>query len=262
MKKGIVWILSVLLCLLISVPVSAADAPRLVDGADILSDTEEASLLAKLDALSQQQEVDVVIHTVSSTGAETAQDCADNIFESFGYGLNGDRSCILLLVRTEYRDWHITTAGYGITAVTDVGRDYLSGQFLPYLSEGEYLTAFTAYADACDDLISRARGGDPFDADDLPKGPFPAVRNLLICLAIGSIAAWIYVGKHKAQLRSVRPKPAARDYTRPDSFVLAESKDIFLYKTVNRTEKPSSSGGSSTHRTGAGTRVGGGGGKF
>jgi len=264
MKKIHIISFALLFCLLMTVCVTAAGkAPRLVDDADILSDYEESTLLAKLDAISEWQTVDIVVYTVSSIDGYSAMDSADYIFESCGYGMGADRSCILLFISMEESEWHITTAGYGITAVTDAGLAYMSEQFVPYLSSGDYLTAFTVYADICDDFLDRARAGNPFDTDDLPKEPFPAVRNFFICLVIGIIAAWIIVGKQKSQLITVRKQDGAKTYTKNDSMRVTESKDFFLYRTVNRTEKSdSSSGGSSTHKTSSGTTVGGGGGKF
>lgn len=265
MKKILLMITAVvILCMSASFSVSANGIlPRLVDEADILTNSEEEQLTALLDEISEHQQVDIAVYAAESIGDYSAMDYADNVFESFGYGMDADRSCILLLVCPETRDWHITTAGYGITAVTDVGLKYMSGQFVPYLSEGEYYRAFKVYADYCDDFIERARAGDPFDTDDLPKEPFPAARNLVICLVIGIIVAWIITGKQKSQLITVRKQDSAKTYTKNDSMRVTESKDFFLYRTVNRTEKSdSSSGGSSTHKTNSGTTVGGGGGKF
>ncbi len=264
MKRIHIIAFALLFCLLMTAGVNAAGtAPRLVDDADILDDAEENTLLAKLDGISERQMVDIVIHTVSSIGDTAVMEAADNIFESYGYGMDAERSCILLLVSMEHRDWHITTAGYGIKAVTDAGLAYMSEQFIPHLSGGDYLTAFTVYADTCDDFLNRARSGDPFDTDDLPKEPFPAVRNFLVCLVIGIIAAWIITGKQKAQLYTVRKQDGARTYTKENSMRVAESKDFFLYRTVSRTEKSdNSSGGSTTHKTDSGTTLGGGGGKF
>ena len=261
MKKLTVFFITLLL--LACIPLSAAGtAPRLVDGADILGDFEESALLAVLDEISERQMVDLVIHTVSSLEGYSAMEAADGAFESYGYGMDAERSCILLLVAMEEGEWHVTTAGYGIKAVTDVGLEYLSEQFVPHLSAGEYADAFTAYADTCDDFLNRARAGNPFDADDLPKEPFPAIRNFLVCLVIGIIAAWILTNKEKAKLYSVAQKPAAKDYIRDGSLKLSESKDIFLYKTVSRREKSNDSASSDTHKTDSGTTVGGGGGKF
>ena len=263
MKRIMSLILPLFLCLLLSMGVSAASAPRLLDEADLLSDAEESTLLAALDEISHRQMVDIVVCTTVSLGDASAMDSADNLFEQYQYGMDEDRSCILLLVSTEYSDWHITTAGYGITAVTDVGLTYLAEQFIPHLSNGEYMTAFTVYAETCDELLDRARAGDPYDEDDLPKEPFPAVRNFIVCLIIGLLSAWIIVGKQKAQLFSVRKQAGAKEYTKTGSLRVTEAKDFFLYRTVNRVEKADSeSGGSSTHRTKSGTTVGGGGGKF
>ncbi len=263
MKKITFILCTLLLFLVLPLGVLAeSGTPRLVDGADVLEAQEEAALLARLNAVSEEQMVDVVVYTVSDIGDASAEDFADNLFETCGYGMDAQRSCILLLVSTETRDWHITTAGYGITAVTDVGVDYLSEQFLPHLSAGNYADAFGAYAECCDDFLARARTGNPFDADDLPKKPFPIVRNFMISLLIGVIAAWIAVGKQKAKLVSVRPAKAAGGYMKAESLVISESKDFFLYKTVDRTEKAERSEDSSTHQTSAGTTVGGGGGKF
>jgi len=240
---------------------AAGTMPRLVDEADILTDSEEKQITALLDEISERQQVDIVVYAAISIGNDSATEYADNVFESYGYGMNADRSCILLLVCPETRDWHITTAGYGITAVTDAGLDYMAEQFVPYLSNGDYYRTFTIYADTCDDFIDRARAGDPFDSDDLPKEPFPAVRNFIICLIIGLIAAWIITGKQKAKLITVRKQDGAKTYTKNDSMRVTESKDFFLYRTVNRTKK-SDKGGSGTHKTSSGTTVGGGGGKF
>lgn len=261
MKRLTMVVFAFLLCLLLPLSVSAA-APRLVDDADILSDAQENTLLEQLNEISRRQSVDVVVYTVASVGGASAQDAADEVFESGGYGNGADRSCILLLVGMEESVWHITTAGYGITALTDAGIEYTADRFVPYLSQGEYAQAFAVYADTCDELMDRAYAGDPFDVDDLPKKPFPAGRNFLISLVIGFIAAWIVVGKQKAQLRSVRKKAAAGEYTRQGSMEVSESRDFFLYKTVERREKANDSGGSSTHKTSSGTTVGGGGGKF
>ena len=263
MKKYLYIILAVFLLIAVTaLPISADSSyPRLSDEADVLTDAEEAEILARLDRISVDQTVDLVICTVPSVGAYSATEYADSLFEDRFYGMGSDRSCILLLVSMEYSDWHITTAGYGITAVTDVGIEYIGDQIVPMMSEGCFAEAFWEYTSICERFIDMARSGNPFDADDLPKEPFPAVRNLIICLIIGMIAAWMITGKKKAQLTSVKRQTAAKNYSKNDSLKIYESKDIFLYKTVSKTEKSENSS-SSTHTTKSGTTVGGGGGKF
>ena len=264
MKKYLYIMLAVVFLLVSAAAPIYADAlyPRLTDEADVLTDAEEAEILERLDGISSDKQVDIVICTVPSVGEFSAMEYADNLFEERFYGMGDDRSCILLMVSMEYSDWHITTVGYGITAVSDVGIDYIGDEITPMMSNGNFADAFLEYASICDRFIDMARSGNPFDADDLPRKPFPVVRNFIICLVIGTIAAWIMTAKKKAQLITVRKQTAAKEYTRDGSLKIDESKDLFLYKTVARSEKSDSSSSSSTHTTGSGTTVGGGGGKF
>lgn len=241
---------------------AASLQPRLIDEADLLTDGEEADLLAGLNQLSEQHQVDIVVCTASSLGGSSATEYTDDLFETHFYGMGSDRSCILLMVCTESSDWHITTAGYGITALTDVGITYIGDQIVPMMSNGQFADAFREYASLCDTFIDMARKGDPFDKDNLPKEPFPAIRNLILSLAVGIVAGWILTGRHKAKLTSVTRQLAAKNYTRENSLKVTESREFFLYKTVTRREKNDDKDSSSTHTTKSGTKVGGGGGKF
>ena len=65
MKKKILALLfAVVLCFATSTSAFAAESmPRVVDGADILTDAEEADLVATLDEISERQKNDVVVVT-------------------------------------------------------------------------------------------------------------------------------------------------------------------------------------------------------
>ena len=258
----ILFVLAFLLSSSVLPGYAAGEYARLTDEADVLTDSEEAEILAKLDQLSDRHQVDIVICTVPSVGEYSAEEYTDNLFEDRFYGMGDKRSCALLMVSTGDSVWHITTAGYGITALTDVGIEYIGEQIVPLMSEGKFGDAFLEYASLCDRFIDMARSGNPFDADDLPQKPFPAVRNFVICLLIGLVGAGIITGKHKAKLITVRAQAAAKNYTKPGSMDVTGSRDFFLYKTITRHEKSDNSDSSSTHTTKSGTKVGGGGGKF
>ncbi len=264
MKKYLCMMLAVFVLFVSGAVIVNADDlyPRLTDEADVLTPAQEAEILEKLNEISSDEQVDIVICTVPSVGEYSVQEYADDLFEDRFYGIGSERSCILLMVSMEYSDWHITTSGYGITAVNDVGIDYIGEQIIPMMSEKRFADAFLEYASICDRFIDMARSGNPFDADDLPKEPFPAVRNFVVCLLIGTIAAWIMTAKKKSQLITVRRQPEAKNYLKDGSLKIDESNDFFLYKTVTKKEKPDSSGSSTTHTTSSGTTVGGGGGKF
>lgn len=61
---------------------------------------------------------------------------------------------------------------------------------------------------------------------------------ILVCIAIGILAAIIVTGVMKAQLKSVRPQNAAGCYVVDGSFHLTHSQDLYLYKNVTRHAKP------------------------
>ena len=264
MKKILSMVLLLLLLAALALPAYASgEGSRLVDDADLLSRSEARELEEKLDDISRQGELDVVIVTVDSLDGYSARDYADDYFDYNGYGMGPGRDGILLLVAMDDREWHISTRGYGITAFTDAGLSYMEDHIVPELSEGDYYEAFVIYAELCDDFVRHARAGNPYDWDNLPKEDFNPVSTLLICVIIGFVAAFIVTAVMKGQMRSVRSKAGANDYVKSGSLVLTQARDIFLYSNVSRTPRPkSNSGGSSTHSSSSGASHGGRGGSF
>ena len=250
---------------------SKFEKPALVvDQAYLLDYQEVSKLSTKLTEISQRQGLDVVVLTVPSLYGESPQDYADNFFDFNGYGQGPDHDGVLLLINMEERDWHISTTGYGIYAITDAGLEYMSERFLKHLSSGNYAQAFNTYADLVDDFVTQAKTGKPYDVDNLPKEPF-SLLWLPASGLLGFAVAWLVTTLLKGQLQSVQPRFDAREYMRNDSFALTKSQDLFLYRNVSRQARPkptsSSSGfkgggGSSSHRSSSGRSHGGGGGKF
>ncbi|MBR6595622.1 MAG: TPM domain-containing protein [Oscillospiraceae bacterium] len=258
MKRKVISLLAILTALTAFIlPVSAAGS-RLVDDAGLLSGTECAAIERQLDELSAQYGLDIVIVTTDSTGSRTPMEYADDFFDYNGYASDG----VLLLVSMEEGDWWISTTGYGITAFTDAGIEYIGKKVVPYLSDGEYAQAFNAFAELCDQFLSQAKTGDPFDTHNLPKEPFKPVRNVIIALVIGLAVAFFATGSMKKKLKSVAQKDQANDYVTPGSLQISQSRDFHLYTHLDRREKAQSGSGSSTHTSSSGTTHGGGGGKF
>lgn len=268
MKK----IIAVLFCLLITasafVAVSAEVVgderlqPRLVDGADILTDSEEADILSKLDNASVELQFDIVIATTYGLGGEYIRDVADDYYDynGFGYGSNAD-GCVLL-VDMQGRDWWISTSGYGITALTDAGIEYIGNQFESDLSDGYYSEAFETYVSQVEAFVNQAMTDKPYDTGNLPKDGYNWFFGIVFSLVAGFVIALISVLVMKGKLKSVRRQPAAKDYLVPGSMNVTSSRDIFLYRNVTRRAKPKESSGSSTHTSSSGRSHGGGGGSF
>lgn len=268
MKKTFAIFFITLLTLIQAFPALAADGmPRLVDGADLLSHSEEAALLGKLDEISKRQKADIVVVTAGSLEGKTPMEYADDFYDDNGYGFGEEKDGILFLVSMEKRDWYISTTGYGITAFTDAGLEYMSEKFLGSLSKGEYALAFTVYAELCDDFITQARTGRPYDVNYLPKEPFRFARNLAIATGAAFVISLIITAVMKGKLKTVRGQSVANSYVKAGSMQLTRKNDLFLYRHVDRRAKPknnasASSGGSRTHVSSSGARHGGRGGKF
>ncbi len=76
------------------------------------------------------------------------------------------------------------------------------------------------------------------------------IFRIVIFIVIGFIIGLIRVSSLKSKLKSVAIKTEASDYIVPGSFNLRNSRDFFLYKTVSRVKRESSSGGGSSHSSG------------
>ena len=272
MKKKILTLLfSLLLCLCIVTPTFAAQTDgfaskyeRVQDLAGLLSGNEESSLVTKLNELSERQKMDIVVLTTDTLDGKTPRDYADDIYEYCNFGYGESRDGALLLISIEDNDWYISTCGYGITVFTDAGIEYIGKQIKEDLSDGNFAGAFDKFADLCDDFITQARTGEPYDTKNLPKEPLSLIW-IPIAIVVGFVLSLIIVGGMKAKLKTVRFQAAASNYIKDSSLNINEKRDLFLYNTVTRTAKPKnddSGGGSSTHTSSSGTTHGGGGGKF
>jgi len=258
-KKIGILMLSLLFSMTAVIPTAAQGSmPRLVDEADLLTDSEENELLSELDAISEKQQMDIVAITEDTLDGKSPRDYADDFYDENGYSEDG----ILLLISMEDRDWYISTKGFGITAITDAGREYISEQFLSNLSDGYYKDAISTYARLCDEFTTQAYNGEPYDIGNLPKEPFNVPMKAGIALVVGFIISLIITIIMKGKLKSVHFESEAGNYIKKNSMHVREKSDQFLYKHTDRREKPKDTGGSSTHTSSSGSTHGGGGGKF
>ena len=241
---------------------------RMVDMADILTESEEAAFLAQLDELSERQQLDVVIVTVKELDGKSHMEYADDFFDYNGYGIGGERDGLLYLVKVESdgsyskgNSW-ISTCGYGITAFTDEGIQYIGGQITPELLDGDYTSAFEEFITLADEFVTQAREGEAYDVGNMPEAPFPLEGAIFLALIVGVIVSFTVTRRMKRKLQSVRSQAAASDYIKRGGLKVTARQEVFLYSHVDRREKPqetSSGGGSSTHTSSSGSTHGGGG---
>ena len=238
-----------------------AKVPRLVDNADVLTDSEEKSLLAKLNEISERQQIDVIIVTTYNAEYNTITQFADD-YNGSNFGDDGDG--ILLAMDFGKRDWAISIKGKAIRAFTDAGQKYMTDIFIPYISDGDIYKGFDTFADLCDKFIKQYKTGSAYDVGNLPKE-----RNMVFLIGASVIPALLLALAvcygMTSQLKTVRRQYAADSYELRNSFYVNTAEDFFLYKRLSRTRRESSSssgGGSSTHRSSSGGTYGGSSGKF
>ncbi len=267
-KKMTALLFALVLCLCTALPVFAEDGfadeyQRVNDTANLLTESEETALLEKLDEISRRQKMDITVVTVNDLdGYAAAAEYADAVYEYCKYGYGAEKDGLLLLISMADRDWAISTCGFGITAFTDAGIDYIMEQIKSDLSDGCYAAAFETYAALCDEFITQARNGSPFDKSNLPCEPLSMIW-IPVSIGIGTVLALIIVGGMKGKLKTVRTQAAANSYLKKNSLAVKESSDLFLYHTVTRSKKEKDhDSGSSTHTSSSGTTHGGSSGKF
>lgn len=243
-KKLFATFLVIVLTSLLCLGASAESNTKVVDYADILTDSEESKLQSKLDALTDEYGFDVAVVTVDSLGTSSARSRAELEYNQNGYGDDG----VLLLLSIEYGDWYIATTGEGREIIEDSDVDSIGSALADDYRAGDYYSMFETFIEECD-----------YYADN--HFSFGFGKHLVIALVIGFVVAFIATGVMKGKLKSVRFNNTATDYVKSGSMKVETSRDIYLYRNITRVPKPKSSSSGSSGGSG-GRSFGGGGGRF
>lgn len=242
-------LISLLLCMLVfgsTILTVCAGSALVMDVAALMSSTEAASLAERSESLQEQYGLDVVILTVPSLMGTSIQDFADNYYDNNSYSDNG----ILFLLDTGSRQWHISTAGTAIEALSDRDLMQIEDQVIPYFSKGQYYEGFSRFQD----LLPRLLEND---------NPGAGGINLFISLLSGAGIAGIAVFVMRSTMNTSRPQRSADNYEAEGSYHLKTHQDLFLYSNISKRPRPqNNSSGSSTHRSSSGRSHGGRSGRF
>ena len=247
MKKRLIALVSVLLVLILAaVPVFAAaeDVPfdtMVADWADLLTDSEEAALHERAWQLTQQYGCAVYIVTVDSMEGMEPWQYSEFIFDECGMGYGAERSCIMLMLSMEYRDYDIMAHGYGNYAFTDFGKEVMADRFLSDFGEDDWYGGFDWYLYSCEEFLQMAAEGTPYDVDTAVS----AADMLLLTVPVGLLTALIVCAVFKAQMKTARRQQTAGGYVTQEGLVLTDAADIYIRTTrrVERIERSSSGGG-------------------
>ena len=240
---------------------------RLLDEADLLTDSEEADLLDRLNQISNKHSSNVVLLTVDDhTGS--IRDYADDYFDYNGFQADFNGSGVLFMLDMEQREWAISTHGTAIEAFTDYGQQQMTEKLLPYLSSGDYYDAFTIYINEADRLLTLYEEGTPLDVGS-SREHGNILTGIIVCVIIGLVIALIIVSIMAADLHTVHMNDSAAGYQSHAGINLKNHTDTYIRTAVNRIKLPEpdrssggSSGGSSVHTSSSGSSHGGSSGHF
>ena len=248
-------------------PAKDENYTRVQDLTYILIDDEIDALNAKLKEYRKDLKEDIVIAIVGqdfvdyymqesygrSASADpmlSLQTIADDIFDMYGYGVGEKNSGVLVLIRIDepyHQHFWISDCGDILNLFgSDENIDAVYEPALEYIKSGDIAKAANVCADEAAKVIKNEKGFHP-------------VKKILISLVIGFVIAAIVVFTMKGKLKSVRVKSEASDYVVPGSFVVNQSRDLFLYSHVTRTERPKNTSSGGSHTSSSGVSHGGGG---
>ena len=217
---------------LIQTAAAAAAAPSLVDNAHLLSADEAASLTASLQDVEGRYGVRLAVVTVPTTKGVKAGDYANQLLDrDYRDGKNGN---MVLLLAMDRHDWYVATDKAMKAKISNKkGIPYLKDAFLPALKDGHYVKAFEAYGQSSEKLLAyyqeKGKAYDPADAFS------PLALMVAIVLAVGCGVAFraYLIGK----MSNVHKAVAADAYVDAGSFHLTDSRDTFVFMTVQHIAK-------------------------
>ena len=246
-------VLALLVCCCLPVCAAEEDFPFVCDAALLLTDEEWLALEQHAEALSKQYQCAVYGITVDDYrdyGSGSIYDVAKSIYLEYDLGWGEEKSGVLLMLSMYDRDYTLIAYGYGNTAFTDYGKDYLSEQFLDNFSEDDWAGGCEDYLATCGNMLKMARAGKPLDIGSRIK----TWHLVAISLLLGFAIAYAVCG---AWRRSCRKKTAvsagAGGYLAPGGMNITLRDDLYSHTTQTRTKIERSS--NSTTGSSGGTTV-------
>ena len=247
---------------------SSRQKERLYDGAELLSASQQADILEKLNELSQKHNSNIAILTVNEHSGPI-QDYVDDYFDYNGFQADFDGNGVLFMISMNTREWAISTSGSGIYAFTDYGQEQMMDKMSPYLSGGDYYTAFNKYIEVADFYFTQYEMGNPYDYGFKDTSPSALIKVGIICVGIGLVLALIPLAVMAASLNDVHKSTDASGYQTHNGLHMSTHSDHYLRTSTSKTRIPDQrssggghSGGSSVHFSSSGSSHGGSHGHF
>ncbi|MDY3225890.1 MAG: TPM domain-containing protein [Candidatus Faecousia sp.] len=258
MKKRLFCLLAAALLLAAFVlPAAAAETPEryIYDVAELLTEEEYWELNQRAQEISEARQCAVYFVTVEDYtryGDGTVFDVATHIFEENGFGMGQDKSGVMLILSIEDRDYCLLAHGFGDTALTDYGKDFVSERFLDDFGDDDWYGGCMDYLTYTDSLLTQAREGNVYDVGSWITGGMLWLWSLIF----GLVLALVVCLCQRAVMRKKLKAPCgAFDYAENGSLHITRRDDRYTHTTQIRREIKSNTsdgagGGSYSHSGG------------
>ena len=258
--------LGLILSICLAFPAFAeAQLPYVTDTAGLLSEDEILDLEAKSKEISDQYDFGIYIITVDDAyeyvEAPDMDTVAETFYLNYELGEGDDQSGLLLMLSMEERDWAMFAFGYGNTAFTDYGKQYLADHFLSSFGDDNWYQGFVDYEDTAKNMLEEAVNGSPVDVGNEPEPGWFRILGIIACALIAAGIAFFVKVYFETQLESVFEGDNAAAFVTDGGLKLTEHYDHYTHTTQSRVYDPpkednSSSGGTSTRSSGGSSSSG------
>ena len=251
MNKRIIALLFALIIIAALFPMEAGAAvtgnPRVIDKADVLTSEQEATLTSKLNDYSSNNDCDIVFLTEPDMEHEnysfngSVEDFADMYYETNGYASDGVLVLVLLDNGSGSRRVQFSCSGKCMKRLKDDEQNDIIDDVYSSLKSSDYYSALSTIADEINSKLPPQLEG----------------YKLPLAIVLGILLAFIIMSSLKRKLKSVAMQRGAASYVRDGSMAITASRDTYLYSTVSRTvRQSSSSSGSGRTSSGGGSHSG------
>ena len=177
---------------LLAIPVSGAETPEacVYDGEMLLTDEEYWTLEDYAQEISDLRQCAVYFVSVEDYrdyGDGDIFNVARQIFLDNDFGMGEEKDGVMLLLSMEERDYSLIVHGFGETALTDYGREYICEHFLDDFADDDWFHGVYDYLSYTNDLLSQAREGKIYDRYNWITGGVLWVWSLILGVVISLI---------------------------------------------------------------------------
>lgn len=212
------------------------EAERVLDGAELLSDSREKSLEKKISRIGEKYGFDVLVITVA-TDVGDVMDYAEVIYDTHGYGYGENCDGILIVVSTFTRDCTLSATGRGEDVFTEYGLERIIDLIYRKFTAGDYEAGISKFVTLSEKFLAKAERGQPYDYNEKYYIPADYAFRILVGVFFGIIGGLVVLSVKRAGMKTAVRQKTASAYMVPGSMVMGTGRDVFITSVVTKTPK-------------------------